>query len=139
MTTDRTGNRTRAMTHPLIDRLTGEMGWPRLASQDDIAEFTGRPAAHVLFVPGDPARNLETADVAVILPELKMAFQGRFDCAVVDDAIEEWLRTETKVFKTPSLIFYRDGCQIGAIPKVRDWDDYIARVTHILSVAEPAE
>lgn len=127
------------MTHPLIDRLTGDLGWPRLESQSDVAEFTRRPGAHVVFVPGDPARNLESADVAVILPELRMAFQGRFDCAVVDDAVEEWLRTDTGVLKTPSLIFYRDGAMIGAIPKVRDWDDYMARVTRILSVPLAAE
>ena len=127
------------MTHPLIDRLTGDLGWPRLESQSDVAEFTRHPGAHVVFVPGDPARNLESADVAVILPELRMAFQGRFDCAVVDDAVEEWLRTDTGVLKTPSLIFYRDGAMIGAIPKVRDWDDYMARVTRILSVPLAAE
>jgi hydrogenase-1 operon protein HyaE len=127
------------MSHPLIDRLTGDLGWPRLASQSDVAEFTRRPGAHVVFIPGDPARNLESADVAVILPELRMAFQGRFDCAVADDAIEEWLRTDTGILKTPSLIFYRDGEMVGAIPKVRDWDDYMARVTRILSVPQAAE
>ena len=82
---------------------------------------------------------LETADVAVILPELKMAFQGRFDCAVVDDAVEERVRDDTGVFKTPSLIFYRDGALIGSIPKVRDWDDYMARIAHILAVPAAAE
>jgi hydrogenase-1 operon protein HyaE len=127
------------MTHPLIDRLTGPMGWPRLASQSDVAEFTRRPGAHVVFVPGDPERNLESADVAVILPELRMAFQGRFDCAVADDAVEEWLRNDTGVLKTPSLIFYLDGALIGAIPKVRDWDDYMARTAQILSVRQAAE
>jgi hydrogenase-1 operon protein HyaE len=127
------------MSHPLIDRLTGPMGWPRLASQSDVAEFTRRTGAHVVFVPGDPERNLESADVAVILPELRMAFQGRFDCAVADDAIEEWLRGDTGVLKTPSLIFYRDGALIGAIPKVRDWDDYMARTAQILSVPQAAE
>ena len=127
------------MSHPLIDRLTTEMGWPRLASKSDVAEFTGRDGVHVLFIPGDPVRNLETADVAVILPELKMAFQGRFDCAVVDDAVEEAVRDDTKVFKTPSLIFYRDGQMIGAIPKVRDWDDYMARIERFLSLPQPAE
>lgn len=127
------------MSHPLIDRLTGQMGWPRLASQSDVVEFTRRPGAHVVFVPGDPARNLESTDVAVILPELRMAFQGRFDCAVADDAVEEWLRGETGVLKTPSLIFYRDGALIGAIPKVRDWDDYMARTAQILSVPQAAE
>lgn len=127
------------MSHPLIDRLTEPMGWPRLASQSDVAEFTRRPGAHVVFVPGDPERNLESADVAVILPELRMAFQGRFDCAVADDAVEEWLRNDTGVLKTPSLIFYRDGALIGAIPKVRDWDDYMARTAQILSVPQAAE
>lgn len=62
-----------------------------------------------------------------------MAFQGQFDCAVVDDAIETELRESTRVLKTPSLIFYRDGQMIGAIPKVRDWDDYMARIAQILA------
>ena len=101
------------MTHPLISRLTDEMGWPRLMNDHDVTEFTARPGAHVLFIPGDAKRNLETADVAVILPELKLAFQGKFDCAVVDDAIETKLREETRVLKTPSLLFYRDGAFVG--------------------------
>lgn len=124
------------MTHPLISRLSDDFGWPRLASAHDLAEFTSRPGDHVLFVPGDPKRNLESADVAVILPELKQAFQGRFDCAVVDDCIEAELRERTKVLKTPSLIFYRDGQFVGGIPKVRDWDDYMARIAQLL--AQPA-
>lgn len=121
------------MTHPLIDRLTDEFDWPRLASKNDITEFVARPGWHVLFVPGDVRRNLETPDVAVILPELKMAFQGRFDCAVVEDVIEAELRQETGVLKTPSLMFYRDGTFEAGIPKVRDWDDYMRRITQILA------
>ena len=121
------------MTHPLIARLTDEMGWPQLETAADLAAFAERPGWHVAFVPGDPARNLETADVAVILPELRMAFQGRFDCAVVADAIEADLRTETGVLKTPSLVFYHDGGFVAGIAKVRDWDDYVARITQILA------
>lgn len=129
------------MSHPLILRLTDEMGWPALANADDVAEFTARPGVHVLFVPGDFKRNLESADVAVILPELKMVFQGRFDCAVVLDSIEEQVRMDTKVLKTPSLIFFREGKMIGGLPKVRDWDEYIARINQILAqpVTEPTE
>lgn len=127
------------MTHPLIDRLTTEFGWPVLDDPDTLSEFTQRPGTHVLFVPGDPARNLESADVAVILPELKMAFQGRFDCAVVGDAVEADLRQETRVLKTPSLIFYRDGAMIGGIPKVRDWDEYMVRIAQILALPVAAE
>ena len=121
------------MTHPLISRLIKEFGWPALDDKSALQEFIGRPGTHVLFVPGDPKRNLESADVAVILPELRMAFQGKFDCAVVGDTIENDLRQETGVLKTPSLIFYRDGVLIGGIPKVRDWDEYMARITQILA------
>lgn len=121
------------MTHPLISRLTDEMSWPNLTNESDVAEFVNREGWHVLFVPGDIARNLESPDVAVILPELKMAFQGRFDCAVVDDAIEADVRQQTKVLKTPSLIFYHDGQFVSGIPKVRDWDEYMTRITQILS------
>ena len=123
------------MTHPLITRLTDEMGWPALATAGDLAAFTERPGWHVLFVPGDVKRNLETPDVAVILPELKIAFQGLFDCAVVDDAIEAGLRADTGVLKTPSLIFFYDGAFVAGIPKVRDWDEYMARITQILARA----
>ena len=127
------------MTHPLIARLTDEMSWPALDDRAALEEYTSQPGTHALFVPGDPKRNLETADVAVILPELKMAFQGLFDCAVVGDDIEAKLREETRVLKTPSLIFYRDGEMIGAIPRVRDWDEYIARIKQILAQPVAAE
>lgn len=125
--------------HPLIERLTKEIGWPHLNTQSDVDDFISAPGAHVLFVPGDPQRNLETPDVAVILPELHMAFQGRFDCAVVGDRVEEAVRDATKVYKTPSLIFYRDGKVIGAIPKVRDWAEYVERITQILNLPLAAE
>jgi hydrogenase-1 operon protein HyaE len=119
--------------HPLIQRLTGEFGFPHLTTAEDRDAYVAEPGVHVLFIPGDPARNLETADVAVILPELRQAFQGAFDCAVIDDAIEADTREAAGVYKTPSLIFYREGVQIGALPKVRDWSDYMARITQILA------
>jgi hydrogenase-1 operon protein HyaE len=120
--------------HPLIARLERELGYPRLASNNDVAEFLARPGLHCLFIPGDPRRNLETADAAVILPELRLAFQNAFDCAVVDDAIEADLRERTRALKTPGLLFFRGHDFLGAIEKVRDWSDYLGRVTHILSL-----
>lgn len=126
------------MSHPLLTRLTDEMGWPTLNSDQDLAAFTNRPGVHCLFIPGDFKRNLESADVAVILPELKMVFQGRFDCAVVGDAIETALRETTRVLKTPSILFYREGALIGGLPKVRDWDEYITRINQILATPSPA-
>ena len=122
------------MSHPLISRLTDELGWPRLDSAHDLTEFTARPGAHCVFVPGDPARNLETPDVAVILPELRQAFQGAFDCAVASDSIAQAIGEAAGGFKTPNLVFYRAGQVLGAVPKVRDWDDYMARIPQILSL-----
>ncbi|WP_371225634.1 hydrogenase accessory protein [Roseovarius sp. 2305UL8-3] len=127
------------MTHPLIARLIDEFDMPSLETVAEITRFTEAPGVHVLFVPGDAARNLETPDVAVILPELHTAFQQQFDCAVVGDAVERELRDTTHVFKTPSLIFYRDGTMIGAIPKVRDWSEYITRISQILNLPIAAE
>lgn len=119
--------------HPLVARLIHEMNYPLLSNLSDLAEFTARPGAHCLLVPGDAARNLETPDAAVVLPELRMTFQHAFDCAVVADAIEAEVRQRTHALKTPSFLFWRDGEFLGAIEKIRDWDDYIARTTHILT------
>lgn len=127
------------MTHPLITRLLDEFEYPALGSMEDVDNFAKAPGVHVVFVPGDVARNLETPDVAVILPELQQAFQGRFDCAVALDSVEAELRETTSIFKTPSLIFFREGNCIGGIPKVRDWSDYVERTTHLLAVPVAAE
>lgn len=121
------------LDHPLIRRLESELGWPRLCNLSDLAEYLGRPGVHCLFTPGDPVRNLETADAAVILPELHMIFQRAFDCALVDGGIEAKVRESNGVLKTPAFIFFRDGQMIGAIPKVRDWDDYLVRIQQILA------
>lgn len=127
------GPRASTLDHPLIGRLERDLGWPRLSNLSDLAEYLGRPGVHCLFVPGDPVRNLETADAAVILPELRMTFQRAFDCALVDDPIEAKVREGNGVLKTPAYIFFRDGEMIGAIPKVRDWDDYLLRIQQILA------
>lgn len=121
--------------HPLLARLETALGWPRLRTEDDVARFLAAPGVHCLFVPGDARRNLETADAAVILPELRLAFQGAFDCAVVDDAIEAALRDRHRALKTPGLLFFRGDAFLGAIEKVRDWSDYLARIARFLSPA----
>ena len=80
------------MTHPLITRLHHEFDYPNLTNMAEVASFTEAPGLHVIFIPGDVNRNLETPDVAVILPELRLAFQRRFDCAVAADSVETELR-----------------------------------------------
>lgn len=125
------------MSHPLVSRLVSDLGWPHLDSATALAGRLAAPGLHCLFIPGDAARNLETPDAAVILPELHRAFQGRFDCAVVGDAIEADLRDRTQVRKTPAFLFYDGDRFLGGIAKVRDWEDYLARIPQIL--AAPVE
>lgn len=122
------------MTRPLIDRLTTEFGYPVLCNEHDMAEFLSRDGHHCLFITGDPVRNLETNDVAVILPELKMTFQGAFDCAVIAPEFEDKAKEMTEVYKTPALVFTRKGQVLGAIPKVRDWDEYMGRIPQLLAL-----
>lgn len=123
--------------HPLLQRLETDLGYPRLSSDADVAAFLARPGRHCLFIPGDPRRNLETADAAVILPELRRAFGDIFDCAVIDDAIEAALRDRHNALKTPGLLFFDGPAFLGDIQKLRDWSDYLLRITRILSL-QPA-
>lgn len=119
---------------PIIGRLETEHGYPRLATLHDVAEFLTRPGFHCLFIPGDARRNLETADAAVILPELRLAFQNGFDCAIIDDAVEAQVREQYNALKTPGFVFFKESTLLGDIQKVRDWSEYLARITHILSL-----
>jgi len=121
------------MTSALIDRLTTELGWPCIRAADDLDAHLAGPGVHCLFVPGDPAKNLESNDVAVILPELASAFPDGFGCIVIGAEIERMVRDRFDVWPTPSLIFVCAGVMMGAIPKVRDWDDYVNRTRLILA------
>ena len=120
--------------HPAVARLVRDLGYPLLDDGAEVTAFLNRPGLHCLFIPGDARRNLETADAAVILPELRQAFQGAFDCAVIDDAIEAELRETFRALKTPGLLFFRRDRFLGAVERVRDWSDYLTRITHILSL-----
>ena len=120
--------------HPLIDRLTGEHGFPLLTSPQARDAFI-RAAGDQCSV--HPRRSLrataETADLARMLPELRLAFRNAFDCAVVDEAIEADTREMTAAQRTPSLIIYRDGLQIGMLHALRDRTDHMSRIGQILA------
>lgn len=127
------GQTAEAAAHPLIARLETAFGYPRLRSHAEVDRFLRGDGAHCILIPGDPRRNLETADAAVILPELRRAFASAFDCAVADDAIEADLRERHRALRTPGLLFFRGPDFLGAIEKVRDWQDYLDRISRILS------
>ena len=123
------------MAQTLIDRIAAERGWTRIADTAALDAFAAAPGVRCLFVPGDPAKNLESGDVAVILPEIVKAFGGAFGVALVEDGVEREARERFDVWPTPSLIFVSGGAALGSIPRVRDWDDYMARTREILAQA----
>ncbi len=117
---------------PLVDRLTEALGYPRLAGAAD-QPWAGGTDEWVVFLPGHGKGNSETADVAVILPELVRALSPRLKPAVAGPAAEQALLTRTGMMSLPALVFLRGGTLLGSIPRVRDWDDYLERIAAILS------
>lgn len=122
---------------PLVDLLTDVHGYLRLDHAadrpwlDDLGK--DRPAKDwVVFLPGHGKGNAETADVAVILPELVRALHPRLTPAVAGEAAERAILALTGMMSLPALVFLRGDRLLGSIPRVRDWDDYLQRIGEIL-------
>jgi len=120
------------VTSPLIERLTIELGYPELDC-DTVDEFTARHESCVLFFTEDPKAFQESNDVAVILPELVGAFDGRLVAAVVSRDAERILMKRYGITAWPTLVFLRHGAYLGAISRVQDWDYYLERIEAILA------
>lgn len=101
------------------------------------AETAGSIA--VLLFAGDPLRWPEASDVAVVLPELVDAFQGRIQGARVASDAEAALAARFEVKVYPSLVLCRGGRVLEVIPKIKDWSVYVDRISRQLDgSARPA-
>jgi hydrogenase-1 operon protein HyaE len=116
---------------PPISRLTAEHGYP-VVGEAGVEPFLAGGGDRALFFTGDPGRRPESADLAVILPSLIEAFDGRFTIAVVDRKDETALKARFGVVVVPTLVFLRDGGFVGVIPRLRDWQDYLRRIADLL-------
>ncbi|TQF26650.1 hydrogenase accessory protein [Bradyrhizobium sp. UNPF46] len=92
----------------------------------------GAGAVAVLLSAGDPKRFPEAIDVAVVLPELIDAFQGRLRGAVIARAAESELGQRFGVRVQPTLILVAKGETLGLIAKIQDWSVYIDRITRLI-------
>jgi hydrogenase-1 operon protein HyaE len=95
------------------------------------AEAVG--AVPVLLFAGDAVRWPESTDVAVVLPELIEAFQGRLRGAVIAPQAETALATRFGVQVYPSLVLWSGGEVLEIIPKIKDWSVYVARISAVLN------
>lgn len=121
----------------LVDRLVSERGYPLL---DDATAQPWRDdsANWVVFLPGHGKGSGETADVAVILPELVNHLFPRLKPAVAGAAAEQAILARTGMMSLPALVFLRGDELLGSIPRVRDWDDYLERIAAILIGSDPS-
>ncbi len=89
-------------------------------------------AIAVLLSAGDPGRFPEAIDVAVVLPELIEAFQGRLRGAIIARSDESALGQRFGVRVQPTLIFVTKGETLGLIAKIQDWSVYVDRITKLI-------
>jgi hydrogenase-1 operon protein HyaE len=123
------------MTHPLIQRLFDEYRYPEVTVEGHDV-FVNQPGVSVLFFAGDPRRYRDTTDVAVVLPELVKAFDGRIRPGVVASASELELQKRYGFSVWPALVFLREGDYLGAITGIQNWAEYLQETGELL-VAEP--
>lgn len=113
----------------------GRGGLPEVdgATIDEFLAATDRAGGvAVLLSAGDPARFPEALDVAIVLPELITAFQGRLQGAVIARDAEAALGERFGVRVQPSLIFCRGGATLGLIAKIQDWSVYVERISRLI-------
>ena len=120
------------MTHPLIQRLFDEYGYPEV-NLESHAGFIEQTGVTVLFFAGDPKRYAETTDVAVVLPELVSAFQGALIPAVVTPDAEKPLQQHYGFAAWPALVFLRDGEYLGAITGILNWAEYLQQISELMN------
>lgn len=126
-----------AALHPLVRHLVTKRAYPYVETASEVAELDGRD--HLLFLPSHGKGHLETPDIAAVLPELVATFGGpdRIGGAVAGPALEAALRDELSL-ALPALVVVRAGAPAGAIARMRDWDDYLARLGTLLAGPSPA-
>jgi len=117
--------------HPMTQRLVDRDGAVVVAPQA-LDGWVERPGEHVLFFSGDSLRFPEAVDVAVVLPQLRAAFDGRFDIGVVPREHEDAIARRFGVQRWPCLVFLRAGGYLGAISGMQDWSDYLSLIGSLL-------
>ena len=122
------------MNHPLIDRLLSEYDYVEV-DLDNHQAFVDEPGMNVLFFPGDPDTVKDATDVAVVLPELVAAFDGRLRSGVVTDiwGAGKTLKQHYGFSTYPALVFVRDGGYVGAISRIQDWSHYLETIGGFMS------
>jgi hydrogenase-1 operon protein HyaE len=121
----------------LVQNMIEQYDYPVL-TEETLGEFLESSEGVVLFFTEDAKKFPETNDVAMILPELVGAFNGRFSAAVIAMPDQRKLQMHYGFREWPTLVFLRNGEYLGAISRVQDWNDYLEKISQILA-SEPTK
>lgn len=121
---------------PAVHDLVTKRGY-RLLEEGEAPWSTGSEM-WMVFLPGHGKGSGETADVAVILPELVAVFAPRLRPAVAGEAAERALLVRTGMMPLPALVFLAGDALMGTIARVRDWQDYCQRIGAIIGGRDAA-
>lgn len=126
------------MTHPLVQALIDRHGFSSV-DESTVDAFLEAHEHSVLFFPGDANRLVETADVAVILPEIIKIYRARLAPALVAASAERALQRRYRFNAFPALVFSRGTGYLGVLSRILDWQDYLSEIPAILArdVSEP--
>lgn len=106
-------------------------GYAVLGMEEIDALAVGQPLV-MIFLAGNHARQVQSDDVAAVLPELDKALAGHAKVVVASHENERALQRRYHFTSFPTLIFLRDGGYLGAIEGIRDWSDYLVEIPEIL-------
>ncbi|MEO1015735.1 MAG: hydrogenase-1 expression HyaE [Pseudomonadota bacterium] len=121
----------------ILDRLIDDGDAERVDASSVDAYLDAQPeTATALFFTGDPAKKLETADLAVILREIARGRRGSLRLAVVDRKDEAALMKAYGVSTLPSAVFMAGRRRLDVIPKVKDWAVYERKIPEIVADAQ---
>lgn len=116
----------------LVTNLVDLHGAARL-NEASFDAFARTPGEAVLFFTEDPARFREVTDLAVILPEIRLAASRPFRIGVLPPPLANAKAATYGVRRWPALVFLRDGGWLGNIEGLRDWSDYVALANELLA------
>jgi hydrogenase-1 operon protein HyaE len=118
----------------LVTRLVEQQGATRL---DDTAfeAYAAQPGETVLFFTEDPQRFKEVLDLAVIVPEIRMAAAKPFRIGVLPPPLANAKASTYGVRRWPALVFLRDGQWLGNIEGLHEWNDFVAQADELLKGA----
>ena len=122
------------MSQVLLNTLTAHHD-VSILTEDSFADFVnGHPdRVSMVFFTGDPAKKLETADVAVVVRELLTQHPGKVQLGIVAPDHERVLMKTCAVSALPSLVFFVEGRQRAVLPKIQDWSVYAEKLDELFT------